>query len=516
MTSADLATEAHHRAVDEAMLRHEAACQAALERDLRRFTRAAIANFERRQHTVTASLVGDGFTDQREALRVAFASQPDPDPIRIPPGDDLLDTVAAQAILEATTKIYRDRAATTAADGMAVELGISFDLQNRLLDGVIASQSGMHITTAPQDLVDEMMRSLQASYDTGASIPTASREMRKTGYTHAKGAAERIARTELLGGVNASSLALVQGATDLPYKTWMATMDGRTRPSHVAASGQSVPVAGMFSVGGASLAYPGDSNGPADEVVNCRCTLGYADSPNLATIAGGQEMAAVAEDQTDETAIGASWSGVIAQEGVDTGDGRRIEQGALEWRTLPLTLMSQKTTPEWGGHADAQIAGRIDTIGRAGQDITGAGVFDAGEWGADTERLVREGMLKGISVDLAVDEVEVIPDPDVEDEIEAWFLGTLNILKGTILGATIVPFPAFENASIAIVAGAAMSLRNPRREVIDGESKVVLSFFMPFGADTLTASAADESVEDAIAAVEDSLDALRARIASRA
>lgn len=195
--------------------------------------------------------------------------------------------------------------------------------------------------------------------------------------------------------------------------------------------------------------------------------------------AGGGTMSAT---DTTEVAVATGWSGVIAQEGVDTGDGRRIEQGALGWRALPLTLMAQLVTPGAmdGGHADAQVAGRIESIDRAGADIVAVGVFDSGAHGAETQRLVAEGTLRGISIDLAVNQAEVIPDPNVEDEMEAYFMGTLLVLDGTILGATVVPFPAFENATIAITAGAAMRLGRARVEQVNGERKQVVSFFMPF------------------------------------
>lgn len=231
-------------------------------------------------------------------------------------------------------------------------------------------------------------------------------------------------------------------------------------------------------------------------------------------LAGGTRMARAALKRKqlaeDDPVIGASWAGVIAQEGVDTGDGRRIEAGALNWRELPLTMMSQLVTPEWGGHTDAMVAGRIDSITRDGENIVGSGVFDTGDHGAETERMVRDGMLKGVSVDLAVNEAEIIPDPDIEDEIEAWFMGTLNILDGTILGATVVPFPAFENASIAIVAGAAMRVQRARIEDRDGERTLVASFFMPFtpvvDGEALVASS---SVLDAISEAEAALDKVR-------
>lgn len=199
---------------------------------------------------------------------------------------------------------------------------------------------------------------------------------------------------------------------------------------------------------------------------------------------------------TDEAAVGAGWSGVVAQEGVDTGDGRRIETGALNWRELPLTLMAQHTTPDFGGHAEAEVAGRIDTLTRAGSDIQGTGIFDTGEWGAETERMVREGMLKGVSIDLAINDAEILPAEGIDDEIEALFMGTLNVLDGTILGATIVPFPAFENANIAIIAGAAMRLGRFRKE----DGRTVASFYMPFAPET--APVADDENDPADAAAD--------------
>lgn len=52
-----------------------------------------------------------------------------------------------------------------------------------------------------------------------------------------------------------------------------STEDKRTRPTHVEADKQRTLLTSPFTVGGASLQYPGDPRGPAQEVINCRCTL---------------------------------------------------------------------------------------------------------------------------------------------------------------------------------------------------------------------------------------------------
>ncbi len=64
-------------------------------------------------------------------------------------------------------------------------------------------------------------------------------------------------------------------------KGWIATLDGKTRPTHWAADGQRVPLAGKFKVGAAELEFPGDPTGPPEEIKNCRCRVGIsaADEP---------------------------------------------------------------------------------------------------------------------------------------------------------------------------------------------------------------------------------------------
>ena len=53
-------------------------------------------------------------------------------------------------------------------------------------------------------------------------------------------------------------------------KEWVATLDKRTRDSHSRLDGDTIDRDKKFDNG---LMYPGDSSGPAREVVNCRCTM---------------------------------------------------------------------------------------------------------------------------------------------------------------------------------------------------------------------------------------------------
>lgn len=87
------------------------------------------------------------------------------------------------------------------------------------------------------------------------------------------------ARTAMTGAQNAGREQRLQTLKTKGInvvKQWMATLDGRTRDSHRHMDGETLPVAKdiwhpvTFSNG---CRYPGDPQGPAQEVYNCRCTM---------------------------------------------------------------------------------------------------------------------------------------------------------------------------------------------------------------------------------------------------
>jgi SPP1 gp7 family putative phage head morphogenesis protein len=83
---------------------------------------------------------------------------------------------------------------------------------------------------------------------------------------------DTIARTEVLAASNFAAFAVYDDA-NIPYKGWVAILDAKTRDSHASAHGQRVPMDMPFDVGGTPMMYPGDPSAPANEVINCRCTL---------------------------------------------------------------------------------------------------------------------------------------------------------------------------------------------------------------------------------------------------
>jgi uncharacterized protein with gpF-like domain len=93
------------------------------------------------------------------------------------------------------------------------------------------------------------------------------------------GRALTIARTETHAAHNTGQQMSVEQASDEfeveLVKEWVATEDDRTREDHLNADGQTVALDQPFTVGGAKLMFPGDPNGPPEQIINCRCTVVY-------------------------------------------------------------------------------------------------------------------------------------------------------------------------------------------------------------------------------------------------
>src|SRR3990167_2117306 len=122
------------------------------------------------------------------------------------------------------------------------------------------------------------------------------------------------------------------------------------------------------------------------------------------------------------------WRGVLAQEGVQTGDGRVIAEGALEWADLPLPLAWLRDGDQ---HVMSDVApqiGIITALRREGNDIVGEGkIDDENPDGAEVIRRMEAGIAPGgarffVSIDADDWEVEIVLPEGGGDEEEGGIL----------------------------------------------------------------------------------------------
>jgi 2'-5' RNA ligase len=146
----------------------------------------------------------------------------------------------------------------------------------------------------------------------------------------------------------------------------------------------------------------------------------------------------------------------LAIEGMETGDGRFIEPGALQVRTPPLSIFAQTVNTGQGGHSGAEICGNLTEAWRipgpefiskqTGEALPeGTFVWQArGEVDTSTNGgdLFAKKYLRGNSIDLA--EAKFVDDVTFEDD------GTekhrVVVPEGYIGATTLCAIPAFRDA----------------------------------------------------------------------
>lgn len=291
-------------------------------------------------------------------------------------------------------------------------------------------------------------------------------------------------------------------------KTWIATIDGKTRPTHFAADGQRTPLAGTFTIGGELLAYPADPAGSAAETANCRCRVGIlakdeklpgevdrhterlngrdsvqvnrqgsqrdeinrrAEKGNVRardtndglgrTAAGGWSAPSETEYTMPPIVIGQTYrtftNAVLAVIGEPTSDGRILVDGIdLSVRELPLPL--QWCEQVEGGHLSSYTVGVIESASMQGGRVTGSGyILNTDE--ADQAAELIQHKVSGPSVDLAGAEWKYVDAQgneitDLYDAMESDTEIFMAITKAELIGTTLVAMPAFGTTSITLNA----------------------------------------------------------------
>jgi len=131
------------------------------------------------------------------------------------------------------------------------------------------------ITEVTETTRDQIIRAVRKGYDDGLGQRGVASYILDIVPELADYRANMIARTETHGAANYGSQEAAK-QTGLPMKKqWLATDDERTRETHREANGQIVGMDDTFRVGESDLQFPGDPAGTADEVINCRCAVGY-------------------------------------------------------------------------------------------------------------------------------------------------------------------------------------------------------------------------------------------------
>ena len=158
-------------------------------------------------------------------------------------------------------------------DLFATLRGAEEDLLERVF---IASQATLtRVDTSIKTLLTE-------GYQTGKGINYVSNLLTKRFDQLQTWEAKRIARTEIHNSHNTAVMD-TYNEYGVEYTMWISADDERTRDSHLEINGEIIRLGDTYSNG---LKFPGDTDGPIEEWINCRCSnapfvipYGYAAPP---------------------------------------------------------------------------------------------------------------------------------------------------------------------------------------------------------------------------------------------
>lgn len=192
-------------------------------------------------------------------------------------GDDVGDIFNRQSenkeLIEAVDAFVKQM---IAASGQAaidtVGVNTQFNVDNPKVQ-VMIDKFQNRIKSINDTTWDEIKGVLQQAYDDGWTLSDIEKELRSRYSQFGKSRAEMIARTETNGIVNKASLEGYRETGVVEKKEWIATQDSVTRDAHAEADGQIVGLDEYFIVGGELLQCPGDPNGSAENVIQCRCAV---------------------------------------------------------------------------------------------------------------------------------------------------------------------------------------------------------------------------------------------------
>lgn len=241
------------------------------ENNYKRIIRAYFKGQEKRVIAKLNAITGNGMMPATGLRRIYIAITKE-NPIPNDP-DNIFDNLAEDEALAGAIVPYIKQTMKDSAHKFFADYGI--DLNFNINDPNVLSELQRMINKSNKindTTYDALKNMLSEAYDNGWSISEVEKQIADI-YKYAENIRTgTIARTEMLRAVNGGTLyGYQQGG--VTKKEWMASLDSNTRDTHAELNGEIVRVDEPFTRASFPMMFPGDPGAPAEEVINCRCTM---------------------------------------------------------------------------------------------------------------------------------------------------------------------------------------------------------------------------------------------------
>ena len=149
---------------------------------------------------------------------------------------------------------------------------------------LLTTNMGERITSVEGTYISTIQKLLANRLEDGKTIAEASREIEKIVKkpNFYRWQAERIARTETTTAANFAAVEANEVTDFVMEKVWISGSDSRVRRTppneydHQDLNGKTVDPKEAFTTSrGEMLMFPGDTNGSAGNIINCRCSVAF-------------------------------------------------------------------------------------------------------------------------------------------------------------------------------------------------------------------------------------------------
>lgn len=152
-----------------------------------------------------------------------------------------------------------------------------FETFLRLIEAFIRGVGATKVVQISRTTEDQIRQVISDGVSEGLGAAAIAANLRQRAPIVAGVRAAIIARTETHSASQWAQVTAVRDTGLQLRKEWVAASDERTRISHADADGQIVGQDEPFLVGGQELQFPGDPNGSAENIINCRCVVNFVE-----------------------------------------------------------------------------------------------------------------------------------------------------------------------------------------------------------------------------------------------
>jgi uncharacterized protein with gpF-like domain len=153
----------------------------------------------------------------------------------------------------------------------------SFDDFLRSMQVFMSTVGAKKVVQISETTEHQIRRAVNQGLADGEGVDGIAKIIRQRAPEIARARSAVIARTE---SHTSAMWAQVESIKDLDLglrKQWITVQDDRTRQDHIDADGQTVGMDEAFLVGDNELMFPGDPDGQAEQVINCRCVMNFVE-----------------------------------------------------------------------------------------------------------------------------------------------------------------------------------------------------------------------------------------------